>query len=193
MFRWLRLVALIAFSGTIVPNLAHAQGGTLTIGNYRVVNSARVGRLEEEFTVRADNTNSGAAATNVLCVVTSTSPDTTVLLGSLLFPSVGAGATQTSTDTFTIRQRRVASFDPSSLHWQFTVNAPVFNVAIATPVDGLLTNAGSVNVTGTTSGPATSVKINTSTASVSGNTFSGNILLNEGGNTLTAVATGPLG
>ena len=191
--RWVRLFAFLAFAAALFPNPAHGQGEAFTIGNYQVVNSARVGRLEDEFTLKADLTNSGAAANNVLCVVTSTSPDTTITRGSLLFPSVGAGATQTSTDTFTIRQRRVTSFDPSVLSWQFTVNAPVFNVAITSPADGLLTNASTVQVTGTTSGPATSVKINTSTASVSGSTFSANILLNEGGNTLTAVATGPLG
>ena len=193
LFRWFRLAVFLVLFGQEIPNLAHAQSGTFTIGNYRVVNSARVSRLEDEFTIKADITNSGSAANNVLCVVTSASPDTTILLGSLLFPTVEAGATTTSTGTFTIRQRRVASFDPSALRWQFTVNAPVFNVAFATPVDGLLTNASSVLVTGTTSSPATSVKINTTPATVTGTTFSVNMLLNEGGTTLTAIAIGPLG
>lgn len=172
-----------------------AQAGTppLTIGNYQVISSVRVSRLEFEFTVKADVTNSGPDANSVLATVTSTSPDTVIVRNSLFFGDVAAGATRTSTNTFTIRQNRVASFDPSALTWQVMVNAPVFTITITSPADGLLTNANSVRVTGTTSSPASSVRINTSSANVSGKGFSADILLNEGITTLTAVAVFPAG
>ena len=112
---WLRWMILLAFTLGPLQNPAHGQGAGLSIGNYRVVNSIRVGRLEDEFTVRADITNSGADAHSVLARVTSTSSSTTIVLPSLSFGDVAAGTTKTSANTFSIRQNRVATFDPGAL------------------------------------------------------------------------------
>ncbi|GEP42062.1 carboxypeptidase regulatory-like domain-containing protein [Brevifollis gellanilyticus] len=175
------------------PAVAQLKKVPFMIGNYKVVNTLRVSRQEFEFSIEADITNLGADAPRVVGTVTSTSLDTAIVVRTLAFGDVPAGTTKTSLGTFAIRQNRLVAFNPSVLRWQFTVNSQEFKVAIASPLDGMLANTSVVHVTGTTSSPATTVNVNLTPAVVTGNSFSADVPLTEGANTLTAVATNPLG
>lgn len=193
LLKWALSLSALLFFGLPVQALAQAKKAPFTMGNYKVVNTLRVSRLEFEFTIQADITNLGADAPKVVSTVTSTSPDTVIVVRTLTFGDVPAGATKTSLSTFAIRQNRLVAFDPSVLRWQYTVNSQDFKVAITSPVDGMLANTSVVHVTGTTSSSAASVNVNLTPATVSGNSFSADVPLTEGANTLTAVATNPLG
>lgn len=85
--------------------------------NYTLVGSSRVGRTEFEFTYRAQVTNNGADAVNVIAQAASSSPYTTILEGELQFGHVAAGATKDSIDTFTIKQNRSHPVDWSAVVW----------------------------------------------------------------------------
>lgn len=63
-------------------------------------------------------------------------------------------------------------------------------IVITTPVNGLLANAPVVHVTGTTAKPMASVKVNNVAAMLSGDglSFSADVPVTEGANTITAVA-----
>ena len=82
----------------------------LTIGNYTLVSSKRVSRVEYEYTYKADVTNTGTIGyTNVTAAITSNSPYTTIMEPDLSFSSGGLinpDETVTSDDTFTLRHDR---------------------------------------------------------------------------------------
>ena len=103
--------------GCIVFLLSNAAWADLTVGNYTMISSKRVSRVEYEYTYRADLTNSGDAVKNVMAQVTSSSPYTTVVEGNLEFGDVASGDTVTSNDTFTIKQNRRYPLNWSDLVW----------------------------------------------------------------------------
>ena len=108
----------ICFSGT-------STGQNLVIDqNYQLINKHRVSRTVYEYTYKADLTNSGTDdVQNVTATVTSTDPHTTVVDGDLDFGDVPAGATVTSTDTFSIRQNRRYPLNWSDLVWDIQFSA----------------------------------------------------------------------
>lgn len=89
----------------------------LSIDNYTLVSSKRVSRVEYEYTYRADVTNDGQDAKNVMAQVTSNSPYTTIIEGNLEFGDVAAGSSVTSSDTFIIKQDRRYPFGWLALTW----------------------------------------------------------------------------
>ena len=92
-----------------------------TVGDYTLVGSARITRTVSEFTYTARLTNPLAGAlSGVRASLTSLSPATVVVDGSLDFGDVPPGATVGSLDTFTIRQDRTVLFDPADLVWTVT-------------------------------------------------------------------------
>ncbi len=62
----------------------------LIIENYELVGSERVGRTDFEYTYAANLMNTGPALQNVIATVSSTSPDTVVVDGTLTFGNVPA-------------------------------------------------------------------------------------------------------
>lgn len=104
----------------IVPVASHSQTTDLTIGNYAKISERRITRTVYEYTYRADVTNSGPAVLNVAATATSTSPYTTIIDNTLSFGDVPAGATVTSSDTFTFRHDRSYAFSWSNLSWNIS-------------------------------------------------------------------------
>lgn len=111
----LRIICVV--TGVFLFLMASSAWAELTIGNYTLVSSKRVSRVEYEYTYQAQVTNDGEDAKNVMAQVTSSSPYTTVVDGILEFGDVAAGASATSTDTFTIKHNRSYSLDWSVLAW----------------------------------------------------------------------------
>jgi hypothetical protein len=91
--------------------------GELTIGDYTLIDSKRVSRVVYEYTFQAQVSNDGAAASNVVAQASSSSEHTIIVDGELAFGDVPAGATVTSSDTFTLRQDRRYPFDQSAVSW----------------------------------------------------------------------------
>lgn len=89
----------------------------LTIGDYTLIDSKRISRVVYEYTYQAQIANNDAAVLNVVAQANSSSEHTTIVDGELVFGYVPAGATVTSTDTFTIRQDRRYPFDQSAVSW----------------------------------------------------------------------------
>ncbi|GAB6906643.1 exported hypothetical protein [Desulfosarcina cetonica] len=109
------VLVLAVIFGVLISGSAWADD--LSIGNYTLVSSKRVSRVEYEYTYKADVINNGGDVNNVMAQVTSNSPYTIVIDGTLEFGSVASGASITSSDTFTIKQNRQYSLDWSMLQW----------------------------------------------------------------------------
>lgn len=94
----------------------------LIVGDYTLVEKKRVSRTDIQYTYNVDilNNDTVLEAVNVTASLSSTSPNTTIIDGTLNVDSVPASGNVTSTDTFSIRQNRRVPFDPSSLSWTFT-------------------------------------------------------------------------
>ena len=108
--------------------VARAQ---VTVGTPEVLSEHRIARTLFEYEMRAKLTNPARAIDAV--TVTSTSPNTTIVQGTLSFANVPALATADTLGTFTIRHDRTVPFDPSVLHWTFTYAPTKFT---ASPADG---------------------------------------------------------
>lgn len=105
------VVALgVFFSGT-------AFAADLTIGNYTLVSSKRVSRVEYEYTYKADVVNNGGDVKNVMAQVTSNSPYTAIIEGILEFGDVASGTSKASSDTFIIKHNRRHLLDWAVLTW----------------------------------------------------------------------------
>ncbi len=102
-----------------------ASGQQFTIGPYQLQSSTRVTLTQYDYTYTAQVINNGGAAQNVVGTVTSSSPNTVVIKGTVDFGSVPAGGTITSTDTFVISQNRTYAFNPASLTWTFNSAADI--------------------------------------------------------------------
>lgn len=134
----------ICFSGTFTnQNLVIDQ-------NYQLINKQRVSRTVYEYTYRANITNNGSKdVQNVTATVTSADPNTTVVDGDLNFGNVAAGATVTSTDTFSIRHDRRYPMDWSKLVWsiQSTNKSRVIEFIRANPDTIFVGEPATVTVT----------------------------------------------
>jgi hypothetical protein len=114
------LVGGVVLLGLLV---AQAANPTLTIDNNALilVSTTRVTRTVFDFTYQAQVTNTGITdMTGVVATLTSLSPTTVVIQGSLTFGDVPAGHTVTSTNTFTIRQDRTVPLRSQDLVWSIT-------------------------------------------------------------------------
>ncbi len=89
---------------------------------------------------------------------------------------------------FYSKECRYADFRPY-LRISYRLAPPPLSVKITSPANGATLNAHPVNVSGTVSGPAASVTVNGVTGSISGQTFQALVNLNEGANSIIAVAT----
>jgi len=93
----------------------------LMVGNYSLVSKKRIGRTTLEYTYKLDilNNDTVLEAVNVTATLSSTSPKTTIVDGTVEVASIPASGNVISTDMFSIRQDRRFPFDPSSLNWVF--------------------------------------------------------------------------
>lgn len=111
--------------GILVLFMGAASAEPVIDHNYQLVNSVRVGRIDYDYTYKVKIINNGSAVINVAATVSSNSPNTTIIDGSVSFGDLSAGASLTGADTFTIRQNRTAAFNPNSLVWNLQFeNAP---------------------------------------------------------------------
>ncbi len=122
----------------MVPVESHSQTTDLTIGNYAKISERRITRTVYEYTYRADVTNSGAAVLNVAATATSTSPYTTIIDNTLSFGDVPAGATVSSSDTFSFRHDRSYAFSWSNLSWNIQYEISIGNTLSVGPEGGIL-------------------------------------------------------
>ena len=95
-----------------------------TVSVPQILSETRIDRTVFEYVMTASLTNSAPSlARAVEATVTSTSSNTTIVEGKLIFGHVAGGAVVTTTDTFTIRHDRTVPFNPAVLHWT-TLAAP---------------------------------------------------------------------
>ncbi len=107
-------------------NLSFAQSD-LVIQNYQLVSKTRVGRTAYDYVFKANIKNNGTEnVADVTAVLTSLASTTSVIDGSLTFGEVSAGATITSSDTFTVRIDRLYTFDESKLKWEISFKSAFF-------------------------------------------------------------------
>ncbi|MDA8140178.1 MAG: DUF1566 domain-containing protein [Desulfobacteraceae bacterium] len=155
---FLRTAGLLA--GLLILLLATSAHAALTVGNYTLVSSKRLTRTDYEYTYRAQVTNTGAAAKNVMAQATSSSSNTTIIEGLLEFGAVAAGAAVTSSDTFVIRHNRSFPLDWSVLSWR---------VAQGEAVEVIGVQGGNVAVVDPSS-PLSGVEVNIPAGATQGNT-----------------------
>jgi hypothetical protein len=138
---WLPLLVALGF---LEPSTAaRGSGDSLTIGNYLLVSAVRATLYEYAYTYTADVTNAGPDAPGVTATLSSLSPYTKVVDGSLTFGDVPAASTRRSVDTFTIRQDRRYPFDQSKLIWAIS-SAPANHPPVANAGPDQTTPTGSV-------------------------------------------------
>ena len=99
------------------------RGQNLTLGNYNVVQSTRVGRTLFQYDLTVVVTNQGSNAFGVTAQVSSTSTNTQVIQNSVGFGDVPYGTSVISSNTFIILQNRLTPFDPSVLQWSIGVQS----------------------------------------------------------------------
>lgn len=120
-----RIAVITVFGAWLATMLAGPAWAELTIGEYELISTTRVSRIDFEYTYRANITNTGADVENVTAQLSSTTPNTIVVDGSLSFGAANAASTVTSTDTFTIRQDRSYPFSWSDMSWDIFFDTPV--------------------------------------------------------------------
>ncbi len=160
-----------------------------TIGAYQLQSSVRSGTYTYDYTYTTSVTNSGSAATGVVGTVTSSSATTVVTQGTVAFGTVAAGASGTSTGTFTIRQDRRSTFSASSLSWTFTSSSSTTASTTSLVASATSATAGTSITLVATVNPSTAAGTVTFT---SGQTMLGSVALTNGvaSLTTTALATG---
>lgn len=133
---WAVLILITTLLLLTTGRPAHAAP-ELTVGDYQLVSSARISRTVSEYTYKAAVINTGSDALDVSATLNINAPGVTVLDGELSFGDVGAGATVSSADTFTIRHDRVYAYNESLLEWTTRATQP-----LAPPSDPLVIDLG---------------------------------------------------
>ena len=117
----LSMVAVLLVTGS-TPASAHGDGAGagLAVVDRQLVQEVRVGRTHANYTYRIVVSNSGPSRSGVVARVKSLSAQTVIIDDEVILGDVAAGATLTSSDTFTLRQNRRVLFNPADLVWTFT-------------------------------------------------------------------------
>lgn len=113
----------------------------IEIDNYTLVSSTRISRTVYEYIYKADVSNWGTGDAAITATLASNAAHITVMEGDLNFGDVIKGATEESTDTFTIRHDRSQPFDEDALVWtvQATPLAPTtFELIDKALADGVI-------------------------------------------------------
>ena len=100
---------------------SHAAVSELTVGNYSLISSTRVGRTTWQYVYRATVTNSGTTdIPNVTATATSAVTGLTVVSGTITFGDVPPGKAVSSSTTFTVSVDRSYSLNQADLTWIIT-------------------------------------------------------------------------
>ena len=95
--------------------LPSAKAATLTPAAPQTLTETRIIRTVFEYVMQVSVTNSDTKTTRgVIATVTSTSPKTTIVEGSVSFGNIAPGLAAAGADTFTLRHDRTVPFDPPS-------------------------------------------------------------------------------
>ena len=144
-FRLFGSCAWVVFFLLALAPPGHAAG--LTPGPPQTVTETRIQRTVFEYVMQISVTNSDTkTARGVIATVTSTSPKTTIVEGSVSFGNIAPGLAAAGADTFTLRHDRTVPFDPAVLQWTF-VKVPADPTVAAPSSPTMLTSA---TVAGTT-------------------------------------------
>ena len=144
-FRLFGSCAWVVFFLLALAPPGHAAG--LTPGPPQTVTETRIQRTVFEYVMQISVTNSDTkTARGVIATVTSNSPRTTIVEGSVTFGSIAPGLAAAGADTFTLRHDRTVPFDPAGLQWTF-VKVPADPTVAAPSSPTMLTSA---TVAGTT-------------------------------------------
>ena len=139
------LLSLLLLLALLAPSWAWAAA---QVTGQQLVSSARAGRTTFDYTYRITVLNGTPALSAAQASVTSSVASTQVVKGSVLLGNLAAGASTTSTETFTIRQDRTVAFNPASLVWTVTgvpvLGAPSMDISLSEP---FVAPDGSVTVT----------------------------------------------
>ncbi len=145
----LRRFALAALAGLalVLPSLADAAA---SVTGMQLLSTVRFDRTKYDYTYAITVANGAPALTAAKATVVSSAPATQIIKGTVDLGNLAAGATVTSTDTFTLRQDRTFSFNPASLAWTVTGGAPTNTVTLEIALsDPVVAPSGSVTVTPT--------------------------------------------
>lgn len=125
--RFRSVITLLLTSGAfgllaLVCSPEEAVRHQVALGNYtlsyELSESRRLDRVNFEYVFRIDLTNHGTLdLVNGTFAVTSHSPESSVIDGSVSFGHSPVGSTTTALDTFSIRQDRRVPFVPTALGW----------------------------------------------------------------------------
>lgn len=110
-------VFLIYLFLTLVFITGNAYSSDISIDDYILISKTRVSRVDYAYTYKAIANNFGDDLKKVKAVVSSSSPNTTVLDDDLSFGDIMSGESKESDDTFVIKQNRSYTFDEKSLVW----------------------------------------------------------------------------
>ncbi len=120
----LRVLAAVVALGPIFLALTRAASADPTLGDFstfELVSSQAVSPVVTEFEYRIPLTADLQDLAGASVAVTSVSSATTIVDGSLSFGPIAAGATQFSTDTFSLQHHRGNPFHPSVLRFTLTI------------------------------------------------------------------------
>ncbi len=119
----LSILAILSLTGLCNSRLAAQQ--QFQVVSINLVSSTPVATTQSDYTYRVDILNTGSAASGVTATVTMSSPHTIVIGSSdLLFGDIPAGEVVSSSNTVTLRQKRLAPVDPAALSFAFQTGAP---------------------------------------------------------------------
>lgn len=116
-FILLFLIFQPVLSGSVLAFIIMPEGPTID-REYTLVNTERVNRFEYDFTYQVTINNGYRAAQNVTGTVSSSSANTVIIDNHVSFNDLAIHESSESLDTFTLRQNRRHSFDPSALSWE---------------------------------------------------------------------------
>ncbi len=92
---------------------ASSAWGQATVTGMNQVSSTRVGRTTYDYTYTINVANGSPGLTNAVATVTSSAAATVIVQGSVALGTLAAGASITSTNTFTLQQDRLVPFNPA--------------------------------------------------------------------------------
>ena len=137
-----------------------------TVTGINQVSSTRVGRTTFNYTYTINLTNGTSALSNAVATVTSNAAGTTIVQGTVALGTLAAGASITSTNTFTLQQDRLVPFNPASLIWTVT----------GTPVDLVPNVVGLTQAAASSAISAAGLVLGTVTQQSSTSVASGNVI-----------------
>jgi hypothetical protein len=129
-----------------------------TVSAINLVSTTRTGRTTFDYTYTISVQNGAAPLYSATATVTSSSPDTVIVHGTVNIGNLAANASTTTAGTFTVQQNRLVPFNPGSLSWTFTskpfstgpdplpiLNTTTYNATIVLPL-GSTVNPGQLAV-----------------------------------------------